>query len=126
MTLGKFRPKSLSAQNFPPLPGCTRLEVSSLPLGMHFDFFQTNEFTRYEISAAASAAFEPKYVIACIEKAKSHETGRLRHVNLDSFPHPAGGAMLCVLRSRANGRIVVVLSSELPTALRQFLAEEGT
>lgn len=92
---------------------------------MHFNFVPSDEFTHYEISTAASAVFAPKDVIACIEKAKGHETGRLRHFNLDSFPHPAGGAMLCVLRSRASGRIVVVLSSELPAALRQFLSEEG-
>lgn len=71
-----------------------------------------NECVVYHASQRAAQMFGHPTIIAAIEMVAGHETGRVRHFNVDGMPIAGAREQLIIVRSTASGEIVALTERE--------------
>ena len=79
-----------------------------------FSFFSQGELRSYHATRQAIELYGHEEIIQCIELAREHETGAIRHYNADAFPVSGIPQQLLVLRSQDNSIVLALADEELP------------
>lgn len=79
-----------------------------------FIFHSHGDLQSYHATKQAVQLYGHEQIIQCIELARRHETGAIRHYNADAFPVSGIPQQLLVVRSRDNSMTVALADEELP------------
>ena len=91
------------------------LTIQRLEQSCFYFFDRGSECVPYHASSGAVAQYGHNRIIKGIEAVCSHETGVIRHYNVDAIRAPDRSDQLVIVRSNASGDIYAVIETEYRT-----------